>query len=68
MHNSTTHERYMNTRQTYKLEISNVLKFRVMVFNAAFNNISVISWWSILMVEETGENHEPTARLDDSQR
>jgi hypothetical protein len=31
-----------------------------MVFNATFNNISVISWWSVLLVEETGvpeENH-----------
>jgi len=31
------------------------------VFNATFNNISVvISWWSVLLVEETGvsvENH-----------
>jgi len=30
------------------------------VFNATFNNISVISWLSVLMVEETrgpGENH-----------
>jgi hypothetical protein len=25
-----------------------------MVFNATFNNISVISWWSALLVEETG--------------
>ena len=25
----------------------------VMVFNATFNNISVISWWSDLLVEET---------------
>ena len=35
-----------------------------MVFNATFNNISVISWWSILLVEETGvpgENHRPLA-------
>jgi hypothetical protein len=24
-----------------------------MVFNVTFNNISVISWWSILLVEET---------------
>jgi hypothetical protein len=23
------------------------------VFNATFNNISVISWWSVLLVEET---------------
>jgi hypothetical protein len=34
----------------------------VMVFNATFYNISVISWWSVLLVEETGvpeENHWP---------
>ena len=24
----------------------------VMVFNATFNNASVISWWSVLLVEE----------------
>jgi len=32
-----------------------------MVFNATFNNIAVISWWSVLLVEETGvprENHK----------
>ena len=37
---------------------------RVMVFNATFNNISVISWWSVVLVEETGvpgENHQPVA-------
>jgi len=31
-----------------------------MVFNATFNNISVISWQSVLLVEKTGkprENH-----------
>jgi hypothetical protein len=28
-----------------------------MVFDATFNNISVISRWSVLLVEETGENH-----------
>jgi hypothetical protein len=27
-----------------------------MVFNPIFNNISVISWWSVLLVEETGKN------------
>jgi hypothetical protein len=34
----------------------------VMVFNATFNNISVISWQSVLLVEETEvseENHGP---------
>jgi hypothetical protein len=33
---------------------------RVMLFNATFNNISAISWQSVLLVEETGvprENH-----------
>jgi hypothetical protein len=36
------------------------LEVRVVVFNSTFNNISVISWWSVLLVEETGgprENH-----------
>ena len=37
-----------------------VLLVCLMVFNATFNNISVISWRSVLFVEETGvpgENH-----------
>jgi hypothetical protein len=29
------------------------IRVRVMVFNATFNNISVMSWWSVLLVEET---------------
>ena len=33
-----------------------------MVFNATFNNISVISWQSVLLVEET-EYSEKTADL-----
>jgi hypothetical protein len=35
---------------------------RFMVLNAIFNNISIISWWSVLLEEETGvpgENHRP---------
>jgi hypothetical protein len=38
-----------------------------MEFNATFNNISVISWRSALLVEETGvpgENHRPAASHD----
>jgi hypothetical protein len=34
------------------------------VFSANFNTISVVSWWSVLLVEETGgpsENHRPVA-------
>ena len=37
---------------------------RAMVFNATFKNISVTSWRSVLLVEETrvsGENHLPTS-------
>jgi hypothetical protein len=37
---------------------------RVMVFNATFNNISVISWRSVLLVNKTivpGENHQSVA-------
>jgi len=33
-----------------------------MMLNFTFNNISVKSWWSVLLVEETGEtgeNHRP---------
>jgi hypothetical protein len=33
----------------------------IIVFNATFKNISVISWWSVLLVEETGEIHRPVA-------
>ena len=39
-----------------------VFRVRVMVFKATFNNISVISWLSVLLVEETWvptENHRP---------
>jgi hypothetical protein len=46
------------------LQVYIVFQFLVwfMVFHATFNNISVISWWSVLLVEETGvprENHRP---------
>jgi hypothetical protein len=36
----------------------------MILFNATFNNISVISWQSVLLVEETGvpgENHRIAA-------
>jgi len=38
-----------------------------MVFYVTFNNISVISWRSVLLVEETGvlgENHRQTLSLN----
>ena len=40
------------------------LRVRVMLFNATSNNVSIISWQSVLLVEETevpGENHQPVA-------
>ena len=38
-----------------------------MVFNVTFSNISVISWWLVLLMEETGvpgENHRPATVID----
>jgi len=35
--------------------------YSFMVFNGTFYNISVISWRSVLLVAETGENHRPVA-------
>jgi hypothetical protein len=40
--------------QTYD---KNEGKYRVMKFNTAFNNISVKLWWSVLLMEEIGENY-----------
>ena len=40
------------------------IRIRVMALNSNFNNISVISWRSVLLVKETegpGENHRPVA-------
>ena len=39
-------------------------RVRIMVFNATFNNFSVILWQSVLLMEETrvpGENHRPVS-------
>jgi hypothetical protein len=47
---------------TYAISVKTVMGmvwFRVMMFNAIFNNISAILWRSVLLVEETevpGEN------------
>ena len=47
---------------------STVYWVRVIVFNAMINNISVISWWSGLLVEETGvpgNNHDLRLKVTD---
>jgi hypothetical protein len=62
--NSTCHK---NIRYIYFGDFNlyiNYERLRVMVFNATFNNISVISWRLVLLVEETGvpgENHRRAA-------
>ena len=41
-----------------------MVRITVMVFNATLNNISVISWRLVLLMEETGvagENNRPAA-------
>ena len=70
---------YMNNKIIYKvnnyfwwnIQYKNIIFFNnqgvrvmVMVFNTTFNNISVILWQSVLLVEETGvprESHRPAA-------
>jgi hypothetical protein len=49
-----------NSRLQSKRRYQIYLSVCLMVFNATFNNISFISWPSVLLVEETGgpgENH-----------
>jgi hypothetical protein len=44
------------------IDINSNAVYWFMVFNATFNNTSVISWRSVLLVEETGvlgKNHRP---------
>ena len=40
-------------------------RVRVMMFNATFNNISVILWQLVLLVEGTGENHWLVTQVTD---
>ena len=61
-------EELRNTKEvTFIVQPHSVTKLKyvgVMVFNATFSNISVISWRSVLLVEETGvpgENHRSVA-------
>ena len=39
------------------------LGVRVEVFNATFNNISAISWWSVLLLEKTTDLPQVTDQL-----
>jgi hypothetical protein len=62
------YDRQVSYKQHYILQLCDFeyicLIVCLIVFNATFNNISVISWRSVLLVEETGvpgENHWPVA-------
>ena len=57
----TTSRKYRGNKiqaaKPLKMRISKskpIFRVRVMVLNATFNNISLISWWLVLLVEETG--------------
>jgi hypothetical protein len=56
----------LNMIVLFTLKINNITPVTgwFMVFNVTFNNISVILWLLVLLVEETrvsGENHRPVA-------
>jgi hypothetical protein len=47
-----------------KCKVSNMKYLLVCLFDATFKNISFISWWSVLLLEEAegpAENHRPVA-------
>ena len=66
---TTCLDKYTNYKKKFSISIRKLKggKFnptRVRVFNATFKNISVISWRSVLLVEETKvlrENHRTVA-------
>jgi hypothetical protein len=47
-----------NKQEIFSPDVKQSIKFpirvRAMVFNATFDYIFIISWWSVLLVEETG--------------
>ena len=46
------------------MDVFSMMRVRIIVFNATFNNISAVYWRSVLLVEETRiprENHRPVA-------
>ena len=59
-----TNHKTRTNKTKYIIQKASMRMFRVtvVIFNATFNNISAISWQSILLVEETRvprENHWP---------
>jgi hypothetical protein len=55
---------FIDLQISLSLLLRNRKRIRVIGVNATFDNISVLSWWSVLFVEEAGvprENHRPPA-------
>jgi hypothetical protein len=52
---------YAEIKKTYIYKIW--YRVRVMMFNATFNNFSVVSWRSVLLVEETMDMSQVTDKL-----
>jgi hypothetical protein len=60
------HQKQMKDRLTYRWIMKRSWDFKIhgLEFNATYNNISAISWQSVLLMEETevpGENHRLAA-------
>ena len=61
---SSRNSTFLSFTRSFHVHISAFLFSWFIIFNATFNNISVISWQSVLLVEETGvpgENHRLVA-------
>ena len=46
------------------MDVFSIMRVRIILFNATFNNISAVYWRSVLLVEKTRihrENHRPVA-------
>jgi hypothetical protein len=52
---STMYIGCIEIKVVYVVNVNNISGLGVMDLNATFNNIAVISWRSVLLVEETGE-------------
>jgi hypothetical protein len=52
----------LNGRSLTRFDCNGIIFHRFMLFITTFNNISVLSWRSVLLMEETGvlrESHRP---------
>jgi hypothetical protein len=43
-----------NTNRQGAISTYELVRVKVILFSVTFNNISVISWWLVLLVEEIG--------------